>query len=206
MFALDHKCVNCGERYPLKTESVVCTRCEGLLEVEYDYVAMRKGFTKADLTKSRHRGLWRYAEALPVEEKSIVTLGEGFTPLVTCERLESPTPLLAKLDYVAPTSSFKDRGSTVAVSKAKELGVGAVAIDSTGNAAASVSAYAARAGIPCYVFIPSYTEREKVVQVLATGGTVIEVKGTRQDCHNVEGGVPEVRMVLLWLYGQPLRH
>ena len=185
MFAIDHKCVNCGENYPLNTENVVCTKCGGLLEIEYDYAAMREGLTKADLTKSRHSGLWRYAKALPVEEQSIVTLGEGFTPLVTCEKLDSPAPLLAKLDYVAPTSSFKDRGSTVAVSKAKELGVSAVAIDSTGNAAASISAYAARAGIPCYVFIPSYTEQEKVVQVLATGATVVKVKGTRQDCHNV---------------------
>ena len=130
-------------------------------------------------------GYGGYAKALPVRTESIVTLGEGFTPLIETKKLVSGVRLMAKLDYVAPTSSFKDRGSTVAVSKANELKVNTLAIDSTGNAAASLSAYAAKAGIPCYVFVPSSTEPEKVVQMCANGATVVKVKGTRQDTHDV---------------------
>lgn len=185
MFATAHKCVKCNQRSPLNTRNVVCSKCQGLLEIEYDYELMKEKFSQEDLKESRHRGLWRYAKALPVGEDSIVTLGEGFTPLVASERLHVPARLLTKLDYLAPTGSFKDRGSTVAISKARELGVESVAIDSTGNAAASIAAYAAKAGMRCYVFIPSYTEQEKVVQVLAMGATVVKVNGTRQDCHDV---------------------
>ena len=185
MFATVHKCVRCGQEYPLSDKAVVCSKCQGLLEIQYDYDLMQENFKKEDLEKSRHRGLWRYAKALPVREQSIISFGEGFTPLVRAEKLDAAAQLFAKLDYVMPTSSFKDRGSTVAVSKANELKVNSIAIDSTGNAAASVSAYAAKAGIPCYVFIPSYTEPEKVVQVLTMGAIVVKVKGTRQDCHDV---------------------
>jgi threonine synthase len=185
VFATALKCVKCSQRYPLNEKTVVCSKCQGLLEIEYNYDLMQERFTKEDLAKSRHRGLWRYAKALPVHEESIVTFGEGFTPLIQSKKLDAPAHIFAKLDYVAPTSSFKDRGSTVAVSKANELSVRSIAIDSTGNAAASVSAYAAKAGIQCYVFIPSYTEQEKVVQVLASGATVVKVNGTRQDCHEV---------------------
>jgi threonine synthase len=92
---------------------------------------------------------------------------------------------MVKLDYVNPTGSFKDRGSTISVSKARELQVEALAIDSTGNAAASLSAYAAKASIPCYVFVPSTTEPEKVVQMSANGATVVKVNGTRQDTHDL---------------------
>jgi threonine synthase len=146
---------------------------------------MQNEFRKEDLNKSRMKGLWRYSKALPVHEESIVSLGEGLTPILPTRKLGKATNLTVKLDYVTPTSSFKDRGSTVAVSKANELRASSVAIDSTGNAAASISAYAAKAGIHCYAFIPSHTEPEKVVQVSATGATVIKVKGTRQDAHDV---------------------
>jgi threonine synthase len=197
VFAIDHKCVRCGQKYPLDARAVVCSKCEGLLEIEYDYDAMQDNFRKEDLGDRALSGVWRYADALPVHEESIISLGEGFTPLVRTKKLDVPAELMAKLDYVAPTSSFKDRGSTVAISKANELRVNSVAIDSTGNAAASVSAYAARAGISCYVFIPSYTEPEKVVQVLTTGARVIKVKGTRQECHDL---VEEAYRKFGWYY------
>ena len=117
--------------------------------------------SKKELGKDADGGLWRYAKALPVRSEFKITLGEGFTPLLQTKKLDVPADLMVKLDYVAPTGSFKDRGSTVAISKANELKVNSVAIDSTGNAAASVSAYAAKAGIPCYVFIPSTRNRRK---------------------------------------------
>ena len=185
MYATGLKCVKCGAEYSTNEKSAVCPRCNGLFEIRYDYGSMHDEFGKSDLATTKARGLWRYAKALPVRPESIVTLGEGFTPLVETRKLVRGVKLLAKLDYIMPTSSFKDRGSTVAVSKAKELEVNAVAIDSTGNAAASLSAYAAKAEIPCYVFVPSSTEPEKVVQMSASGAKVIKVKGTRQDTHDV---------------------
>jgi threonine synthase len=185
LFATALRCVKCGTKYPTNEKVSVCPKCQGLFEIEYDYDAMQNNFDKNELNTSKARGLWRYAKALPVRTESIVTFGEGFTPLVETKKLVSGVKLMAKLDYVAPTSSFKDRGSTVAVSKANELKVNALAIDSTGNAAASLSAYAAKAGIPCYVFVPSSTEPEKVVQMCANGAMVVKVKGTRQDTHDV---------------------
>lgn len=185
MYATGLKCVKCGTTYPTNEKVSVCPKCDGLFEIEYDYDAMRKSFQKNELKTSTSLGLWRYAKALPIRDEFRVTLGEGFTPLVETKRLTSGAKLLAKLDYIAPTSSFKDRGSTIAISKANELQVNAVAIDSTGNAAASLSAYAARAGIPCYVFVPSTTEPEKIVQMCANGATVVKVNGTRQDTHDV---------------------
>jgi threonine synthase len=185
MYATGLKCVKCGTTYSTNEKVSVCPKCEGLFEIEYDYDAMRKSFQKSELKASAALGLWRYAKALPIRDEFRVTLGEGYTPLVETKGLASGIKLLAKLDYIAPTSSFKDRGSTIAISKANELRVNAVAIDSTGNAAASLSAYAARAGIPCYVFVPATTEPEKIVQMCANGATVVKVKGTRQDTHDV---------------------
>jgi threonine synthase len=185
MYATGLKCTSCGKHYANSEKISVCPKCQGLLEVEYDFETMKNEFKKDDLAKSSMAGLWRYAKALPIHPESVVTLGEGFTPLVQTRKIAPEIKLMVKLDYIAPTGSFKDRGSTIVVSKAKELKVPIVAIDSTGNAAASVSTYAAKAEIPCYVFIPAYTENEKVVQVSTTGATVIKVKGTRQDTHDV---------------------
>ena len=185
LFATDLKCTNCGARYSTSEKITVCEKCQGLLEVEYDYDMMQNEFDRNDLRVRMWRGLWRYLKALPIRPESIVTLGEGFTPLVQTKRLVTGFDLMAKLDFVAPTGSFKDRGSTVIISKATELGVTSVAIDSSGNAAASLSAYAAKTGIPCHAFVPSYTDTAKVVQMSANGAMVIKVKGTRQDVHRV---------------------
>jgi len=185
MYATGLKCVKCGATYSTTEKFSVCPKCQGLFEVEYDFDMMQNNFQKSELNSTEAQGLWRYWKALPVRSEFKVTLGEGHTPLVEITKLTSDRKLMAKLDYVAPTSSFKDRGSTIAVSKANELKVDAVAIDSTGNAAASLSAYAARAGIPCYVFVPSTTEPEKIIQMSANGATVVKVRGTRQDTHDV---------------------
>jgi len=128
--------------------------------------------------------MWRYQELLPVASNNIISLGEGFTPLVRAERLGETLGmrrLFLKLEYVCPTGSFKDRGSSLLLSKAKESKVTTVAIDSSGNAAASLAAYAAKAGIPCYVFSPSYASIGKLTQAIASGATVVKVAGTRKD-------------------------
>lgn len=184
MLATGLKCISCHEIYSIDEKISACTKCNGFLEVEYDYEEIKNRFDKHSLDRNTMHGLWRYAEALPIRQESIVSLGEGLTPLLKTNRA-GLSKLNVKLDYLFPTGSFKDRGSTVLVSKANELEIGSIAVDSTGNAAASVSAYAARAGIRCYAFIPSYTEAEKAVQLSSTKAIVIKVKGTRADVHNV---------------------
>ncbi len=185
MFATEMKCTKCGAYFPTSEAIAVCSKCQGLLDVQYDYDSMQKSFSKQLLSERVLRGVWRYADALPVEQRFVVSLGEGFTPLVPIRRLREDVDMMLKLDYINPSGSFKDRGSTVIVSKANELGKREVAIDSTGNAAASLSAYAASCAMKCFVFIPSQTEVEKVAQISSSGATVIRVKGTRQDVHDL---------------------
>jgi threonine synthase len=121
--------------------------------------------------------MWRYAELLPTDAKHAVTLGEGFTPLVEARR----GGFFFKLEFSSPTGSFKDRGSSVLISKAVELKARATAIDSSGNAAASLSAYSAKAGLPCYVFAPAYASPSKLLQSQSYGSRVFKVEGTRRD-------------------------
>ena len=185
MYATGLKCLDCGAAYPTTEKSPTCSKCQGLFEIEYDHDEMRKNFQKSELKASRTQGVWRYGKALPVRKEFKVTLEEGSTPLVETSNVVPGIRLFAKLDYVMPTSSFKDRGATVIVSKARELGVTSLAIDSSGNAAASLAAYASKAGIKCYAFVPSYTDTRKIVQISAAGAKVIKVKGTRTDTHEV---------------------
>jgi threonine synthase len=95
------------------------------------------------------------------------------------------TRLFLKLEYTCPSGSFKDRGSSLLLSKAKEIKASTVAIDSSGNAAASLAAYSARAGIPCYVFTPSYASVGKLVQAIANAAKVVKVDGTRRDTFEI---------------------
>ncbi len=197
MFATGLRCTECKTEYSLTEAIAVCEKCQGLLSVEYDYDLMQEVFTEKELQRSSIKGLWRYAKALPVSINSIISMGEGGTPLIKLTQFGKDNNIQLKLDYINPTGSFKDRGATVIVSKAKEIERQEIAIDSTGNAAASVSAYAARAHIKCYVFIPSHTEAEKVVQISATGATVVSVKGTRQDVHDL---IEEAYRRFEWYY------
>ncbi len=111
--------------------------------------------------------------------KEIVSLGEGWTPLVSAHAYG--TEFLAKLEFLAPTGSFKDRGTTVLVSFLKELGVESVVEDSSGNAAASLAAYCARAHIRCTIFVPAHASPAKLTQIRAYGAELIPVEGPREN-------------------------
>jgi len=133
-----------------------------------------------DSLPNRPPNLWRYAEALGiVDPANIVTLGEGMTPLVA-GGIEGRTVHL-KLDYLCPTGSYKDRGSTVMMSKLKEWGVPEIIEDSSGNAGASIAAYAALAGIQSNIYIPESTSAGKGAQIAMYGANLIKVPGTRED-------------------------
>src|SRR5919197_1471170 len=127
----------------------------------------------------------RYRDYLPVTESTpIVSLGEGNTPLVFCPRLSERVgrAVFVKNEGLNPTASFKDRGMTVAVSKAIERGAKAIICASTGNTSSSAAAYAARAGIKCVVILPEGgIAKGKLAQAMMYGATVIAVAGNFDD-------------------------
>lgn len=136
-------------------------------------------FSPDDLA-NRPTSLWRYREALGIESDSnIVTMGEGFTPLIPDELFGQP--VFFKLDQICPTGSFKDRGSTVMMSKLREWGIAEIIEDSSGNAGASVAAYAAKAGIRAHIYIPGYTSAGKAAQIGMYGSDLVRVPGSRED-------------------------
>jgi len=146
--------------------------------------------------KNRQKTIWRYHELLPILNKEkVVNLGAGFTTLHKCDRLAETfglKNLYVKDDTVNPTGSFKDRPASVAVSKALEFGAKAVGCASTGNLAAAVSAHAAKAGLPCYVFIPANTEMNKILQVATYGAKIVVVKGTYDEVNRLAAQASEV--------------
>ena len=128
--------------------------------------------------------MWQFRSFLPVtEDEEVVTLGEGLTPL--CEHVSEDLPkLFFKVEYINPTCSFKDRSASLLLTKAKSSRSKSVVIDSSGNAAASISAYAARGGMECDVFVPSSTSPAKLKQIESYGASVRKVEGTRNDVLN----------------------
>lgn len=179
-------CLECGREYDLDEVVSTCPTCDGLLDITYDYDKIMETVERHDIRTRRVNSIWRYAELLPIHSGDAITLGEGFTPLVKAENLGRAINLrnlYLKLDFTCPTGSFKDRGSSVMLSKARHLNIEAVAVDSSGNAAASVAGYAAKAGLKCYVFAPSYASEAKLIQSLAYGATVYAVEGTRRETY-----------------------
>ncbi|MFI5338990.1 MAG: pyridoxal-phosphate dependent enzyme [Candidatus Methylomirabilales bacterium] len=132
-----------------------------------------------DAMRNRPQTLWRYREALPLPPTcDVVSLGEPLTPLL-------PWPALPgshlKLEFLLPTGSFKDRGAGLMLSHMKGVGVRSAVEDSSGNAAAAVAAYSARAGIACRIFVPASTSSGKLAQIATYGADLISVPGTRED-------------------------
>ena len=137
-----------------------------------------RGLKRAEIDTAAN-SLWRYRRALMVEAKDAVTLGEGWTPLVSGQW--NGLPLALKLDYLMPSGSFKDRGMTVMVSYLRSRGLRYVLEDSSGNAGASLSAYCAAAGMRCRILVPETASYPKIAQIAACGAEVVTVKGSRQD-------------------------
>lgn len=174
-------CARCGTEYDFNSGPIRCkNRDDGRLDIYYDYDAVRNAINQAELSK-REKGLWRYRELLPVNSpKHIISLGEGGTPLLPARRLSKELGLerLWLLDDTRnPTSSFKDRPMTVGVSKAVELGYETVVSASSGNAAAALSAYSAKAGLKCLTFVPEMASAGKLAQLTMYGAQVVKVRG-----------------------------
>jgi threonine synthase len=140
-------------------------------------LAPGSGLTRGEIVGS-DASLWRYKSALALGHKPHVSLGEGWTPLV--ERNWEGVPVRFKLESQMPTGSFKDRGTAVMLNHLLEVGIGAIHEDSSGNAGSSIATYAAAAGIPCRIYVPSTAPRGKVVQIAASGAEIRVIPGTRQ--------------------------
>ncbi|MEM2311082.1 MAG: threonine synthase [Candidatus Methanomethylicia archaeon] len=167
-FALSMVCEKCGREYPLDSYSFRCFDCNEPIMVLYDYEALKDSLSR-DSLKSRVFNVWRYRELLPIKGDNVVSLFEGGTPLIKSfriHRLFGFRNLYFKDESRNPTGSFKDRGSSVGVSKALEIGAKVVGCASTGNMASSLSAYATKAGLKCIILIPRNTPMEKIMQTL----------------------------------------
>jgi threonine synthase len=144
----------------------------------YLNLAPGSGLTR-DAINVQDRSVWRYARAIGVDAQNVVSLGEGGTPLL--RREWNGVPIRFKLEFMMPSGSFKDRGMTVMVSYLKSRGIDQVLEDSSGNAGASLSAYAAAAGMRCRILVPETASYPKIAQIAACGADVVTVPGTRQD-------------------------
>ncbi len=178
------ECTGCGKRFDAERVQTVCDACGKPLFARYDIEAAGAALDRESL-RGRGATMWRYLELLPVrDERNIVSLGEGWTPLTPASRLGEAigTPRLwIKDEGVIPTGTFKARGLSAAVSKAKELGIRRVAIPSAGNAAGALAAYGARAGMEVYVLMPEDAPKVNIVESHIAGAKVFLVKGLITD-------------------------
>jgi threonine synthase len=179
------ECAACGARHEARRLHNLCTQCGKPLLVRYDLERAARTLTKESL-KDRRADLWRYVEVLPVEhEENIVSLGEGWMPLLHARRLGASLglkELYIKDESQNPTQSFKARGMATAISMALELGAKKLAVPSAGNAAGALAAYAARAGLEAHIFMPTDTPRANVVECEQTGAHVTLIDGLITDC------------------------
>ena len=173
------RCPKCGHEPASKTV-FQCPLCQSIVEVQVEIGHL----TRADFERmrtSRDQSIWRWFDFFPVADRfSIVSLGEGNTPLLHASRLGEKlgiAKLYLKNDTVLPTGSLKDRSNSVGISVARELGFKTAAVMSTGNAAASVAAYSAAAGIKSVVMVPAGTSPSKIIQARAYGATVVVIAG-----------------------------
>ena len=167
-------CTRCDRNFPLETRHWRCPTCGGPFKMRSecppasDFKSMLDG---------RERGLWRYRRCLPFLEHP-VTLGEGGTPIL--RRRDRNAELLFKLEYCNPTGSFKDRGASVSMTRARAIGVSRVVEDSTGNAGIAASAYAAKAGIRARIYVPSDALPAKKALIRAFGAEVVECSSRKE--------------------------
>ena len=174
------ECTACGQTHDADTLQTLCRACGKVLYARYDLGAASEAVTPAELA-ARPQTMWRYREVLPVRDDAFeVTLGEGGTPLLRAGRLGEALgcgDLWIKDEGVNPTASFKARGMAAAVARAKELGAERLVVPSAGNAAGALAAYAARAGMPTFVFMPETTPQSNILESRVAGASVELVEG-----------------------------
>jgi threonine synthase len=179
------ECGMCGAAYAATQLINLCPACARPLLARYDLERAARTLTRESLA-TRRASLWRYAEVLPVQDLAAAAdLGEGWTPLIHAARLGAEVglaQLYIKDESLNPTGSFKARGLTMAVNRARELGATALAIPSAGNAAGAMAAYAAALGMPAHVFMPADVPLPFRAECAALGAHVTLVDGLINDC------------------------
>jgi threonine synthase len=184
------ECSKCHREYSHDQIQTFCPDCKATLLPRYDLTAVKQTVDRDEITR-RKKGMWRWRELLPViREENQVFLGEGDTPLLSLPRLEKElglTNLYVKDESSNPTGSFKARGLAAAVSKAKELGVEKVIIPTAGNAGGAMAAYAARAGLRAYIFMPKDTPFANIEESRMAGAEVVLVDGLISDAAGMAG-------------------
>ena len=185
-------CTNCGRNYPTDTHSR-CAKCNGILSAHY---RLDGGFP----TGGAQRGIWQFAEFLPpVREQNIVSLGEGWTPYVKAAnygRKIGLRNLWCKLEGCNPTGSFKDRAASLGLSLAREWRKRGVFTASSGNAAAAVSAYSARAGIRCLVLIRDDSPASKLSQITMYSPVLLRVRNLFESRSALEAAIEQTQLAV----------
>jgi threonine synthase len=181
------ECSLCAARFPADRIHNLCS-CGGTLLVRYDLAAIKSIWSR-DTLRAGRPDLWRYLPVLPVQRpESIVSLGEGMTPLIRAHHLGTAIgtqQLWVKDEGLNPTASFKARGMTTAISMARELGIRKIAIPSAGNAASAAAAYAAAARIEIHIFMPTDVPQANYVECKTLGAIVTLVDGLISDCARI---------------------
>jgi threonine synthase len=173
-----YRCAKCGKEY---TDDNVPPNdgCGGRIDIQFDLEVAKEAFSRESIERKKG-GLWKYLDLMPLRnKKNIVSLGEGDTPLIKAKKLGEEmglSNLFLKLETTCPSGSFKDRPICVGVSRANEDGAETVVAASSGNAAASMSTYAARAGLRAVVFVPEDAPAGKLIHLRTLGANVFRVR------------------------------
>ncbi len=183
------RCISCGKEYEVEGMQYICEKCGGNLDVVYDYGEIASRLTRESLAKDTDYSVWRYWDLLPLSDRSnIMPRQIGWTPRYRAKRLEAGLGLKSlylKDDGRNPSGSFKDRASSVAICKARELDFKVIAGASTGNAASSTACLCASLGISPTIFVPAAAPEAKVAQLLVFGATVYAVRGSYDDAFDL---------------------
>lgn len=189
-YLVDLKCSGCGKIYSANEIHTFCPDCQSTLIVQYDLDSIRSHIDRDEITR-RPKGMWRWHEVLPVVDKqNQITLGEGDCALLSLNNLSKTlglTNLYVKEESSNPTGSFKARGLSAAVSKAKELGVKKVIIPTAGNAGGAMASYAARAGMQAMIYMPKDTPKANIEESRIAGAEVILIDGLISDAAGMAG-------------------
>ncbi|MCY3784744.1 MAG: pyridoxal-phosphate dependent enzyme [Chloroflexi bacterium] len=183
MAAVTLRCPACAIDIPWDAALLACPRCDGLLDAAKDLPKLTRDIQP--LIDQGAPGVWRYRPALALPgDAPLLTMGEGRTPVVelaTWGGGHGLSQCRAKLEFMAPTGSFKDRGAAPVIASLKAQGVAKIVEDSSGNAGAAMAAYAARAGLSADIYVPAAAPAGKLAQIAQYGATVHPVEGTRED-------------------------
>ena len=178
------ECTVTGRSFSAAEPQTLSPASQKVLFPRYDLEAAGRAMDRSAIAR-RPPGIWRYFEVMPVlDESNVVTLGEGGTPMLRAPRLEAHTGarrLMIKDEGQNPTGTFKARGLSSAVSKAKELGLSKLTVPSAGNAAGALAAYCARAGMECHVFMPSDAPEAAKKETEIAGANLTLVNGLISD-------------------------